>query len=106
MSSVEKSAAGISAATKSTAFVPSAKTDFARSFGRLLQYLQQLSNDIITKTRVVQNDMEDLGFEAQAADLKLHNCFNQLLMLSNSQFIENVRLLHRFASYACIAACV
>jgi hypothetical protein len=41
----------------------------------------------------VQNDLDELYFESQGADLRLQNCFNSLLMLSNSQFIENVFLV-------------
>jgi hypothetical protein len=64
---------------------------FVWSLAQLLQYLQLLSSDITAKTKAVQNDLDDLYFESNAADLRLHNTFNQLLMLSNSQFIENVR---------------
>lgn len=37
--------------------------------------------------------MDDLLYEAKSADLKLRNTFNEFLMLSNSQFIENVGCL-------------
>lgn len=57
---------------------------------QLLQYLQMFSADMIAKTKTVQNDLDDLTFETNAADIKLQNTFNQLLLLSHTQFIENV----------------
>lgn len=38
-----------------------------------------------------QNDLESLQLETKSAEMKVNNVFNQLLLLSNSQFIENVR---------------
>jgi hypothetical protein len=60
---------------------------------QLLAFLQTFATNVTTRTKALQNDLEDLVFESQAADLRLHNTFNSLLMLSNNQFIENVRLL-------------
>ena len=51
--------------------------------------MKEFSQRIVTKTRALNDDLEDLTFKAGAADLKLRNCFNQFLMLNQSQFIEN-----------------
>lgn len=37
--------------------------------------------------------MDGLISETKAADCRLHNVFNDFLMLSNTQFIENVSML-------------
>ena len=38
----------------------------------------------------LQTDIDGLNEGAIAADVNLHNTFNEFLLLSNSQFIENV----------------
>src|SRR5687767_11140575 len=41
------------------------------------------------RTRVLQRELVGIVFDSTCAELKLADTFNQLLMLSNSQFIEN-----------------
>eukprot|EP00954_Amorphochlora_amoebiformis_P019898 1335505-Amorphochlora_amoeboformis.AAC.1 len=56
---------------------------------KLLGELREFSQRIMTRTRELNDDLEELTFSSQQADLKLRNCFNQFLMLNQSQFIEN-----------------
>ncbi len=60
---------------------------------QLFDYLQQFSNSMVLKTKALENDLEGLVFETQTAEVKLNNCFNAFLMLSNTQFVEHVRVL-------------
>lgn len=48
------------------------------------------SNKLIARTKDLGNQVDSLVFETEAMDVKVHNVFNQFLMLSNVQFIENV----------------
>jgi hypothetical protein len=38
----------------------------------------------------LQTDLDDLLHETTCVDIKLHNVFNEFLLLTNTQFIENV----------------
>ena len=67
---------------------------------QLLGYLQHFSQQLLSKAKAVQDEMDDLVYEAKSADLKLRNTFNEFLMLSNSQFIENVSLSSPVWGYA------
>jgi WASH complex subunit FAM21 len=53
--------------------------------------LEEFSQKLITKTKDLETLVDSLVFEIKATDVKVHNTFNEFLMLSNTQFIENVR---------------
>ncbi|XP_045139588.1 WASH complex subunit 2A [Echinops telfairi] len=55
----------------------------------LLQFLQEFSQQTITRTHEIKKQMDGLIRETKATDCRLHNVFNDFLMLSNTQFIEN-----------------
>jgi hypothetical protein len=45
------------------------------------------------------DDIDNLVSEATEADVRLHNTFNEFLMLANNQFIENVILAYYYSIY-------
>ncbi|XP_068927439.1 WASH complex subunit 2C isoform X3 [Petaurus breviceps papuanus] len=55
----------------------------------LLQFLQEFSQQTISRTHEIKKQVDGLIHETKAADCRLHNVFNDFLMLSNTQFIEN-----------------
>ncbi|XP_075420278.1 WASH complex subunit 2-like [Tenrec ecaudatus] len=55
----------------------------------LLQFLQEFSQQTISRTHEIKKQMDGLIRETKATDCRLHNVFNDFLMLSNTQFIEN-----------------
>jgi hypothetical protein len=57
-----------------------------------LDALKDFSQRVMTRTRALKDDLDNLVFSASAADLKLRNCFNQFLMLNQYQFIEVILL--------------
>jgi len=65
------------------------KTWTLASDAGLLHYLQEFSNRILSRTKDLESQVDALVFETKAADVKVHNTFNEFLQLSNSQFIEN-----------------
>lgn len=73
----------------------SERVNFFRSCvsGQLFEYLQQFSNSLVQKTKALENDLETLVVESKSAEIKLNNCFNEFLMLSNTQFVEHVCIL-------------
>ena len=58
---------------------------------RLLQVLQGISDNLLRRTGDLQHDLERLNVESRTTEVRMSNCLNSLLMLSNAQFIENVR---------------
>ncbi|XP_023564166.1 WASH complex subunit 2A [Octodon degus] len=56
----------------------------------LLQFLQEFSQQTISRTHEIKKQVDGLIRETKATDCRLHNVFNDFLMLSNTQFIENV----------------
>uniref|UniRef100_A0A8C9EHW9 Uncharacterized protein n=1 Tax=Pavo cristatus TaxID=9049 RepID=A0A8C9EHW9_PAVCR len=56
----------------------------------LLRFLQEFSQQTISRTHEIKKQVDGLISETKAADCRLHNVFNDFLMLSNTQFIENV----------------
>jgi len=56
---------------------------------KLLAYLQTFGDDLVLKTKSLQNDLDTLFFETRTAEINLNNCFTNLTMLSSKQFIEN-----------------
>jgi len=55
----------------------------------LLKYLAEVSTNLIKRTKELEGNVYALATEAKSVNVKLHNTFNQFLMLSNTQFIEN-----------------
>ncbi|XP_017374272.1 WASH complex subunit 2C isoform X8 [Cebus imitator] len=55
----------------------------------LLQFLQEFSQQTISRTHEIKRQVDGLIRETKATDCRLHNVFNDFLMLSNTQFIEN-----------------
>ncbi|KAM5323578.1 WASH complex subunit 2C isoform 3-T3 [Glossophaga mutica] len=55
----------------------------------LLQFLQEFSQHTISRTHEIKKQVDGLIRETKATDCRLHNVFNDFLMLSNTQFIEN-----------------
>lgn len=55
----------------------------------LLQFLQEFSQQTISRTHEIKKQVDGLIRESKATDCRLHNVFNDFLMLSNTQFIEN-----------------
>ena len=62
-------------------------------FKQLLQFLQEFSQQTISTTHEIKKQVDGLIRETKATDCRLHNVFNDFLMLSNTQFIENVSYL-------------
>ena len=58
---------------------------------QLFNYLKQFSSNLVAKTKEVEGAVDTLVTATKAADVKLHNTFNEFLLLANSQYIENVR---------------
>ncbi len=55
----------------------------------LLLYLQEFSTKMLTKTSDLEKKMDGLIHETKCTDSRVHNVFNDFLMLANTQFIEN-----------------
>ncbi|XP_061490756.1 WASH complex subunit 2A-like isoform X2 [Rhineura floridana] len=55
----------------------------------LLHFLQDFSQQTISRTHEIKKQMDRLIHETKSTDCRLHNVFNGFLMLSNTQFIEN-----------------
>ncbi|KAM8774374.1 WASH complex subunit 2A isoform 1-T1 [Rhynchonycteris naso] len=55
----------------------------------LLQFLQEFSQQTISRTHEIKKQVDGLIRETKVTDCRLHNVFNDFLMLSNTQFIEN-----------------
>ena len=45
---------------------------------------------MLSKTHEIEKQLDSLIRDTQATDSRLHSVFNDFLMLSNTQFIENV----------------
>ncbi|XP_050815939.1 WASH complex subunit 2C isoform X2 [Gopherus flavomarginatus] len=55
----------------------------------LLHFLQEFSQQTISRTHEIKKQVDGLIHETKATDCRLRNVFNDFLMLSNTQFIEN-----------------
>ncbi|XP_059802276.1 WASH complex subunit 2A isoform X1 [Hypanus sabinus] len=55
----------------------------------LLLFLQDFSQQMLSRTHEIEKQLDDLIQHTKATDSRLHNVFNDFLMLSNIQFIEN-----------------
>ncbi|XP_072281172.1 WASH complex subunit 2-like [Pyxicephalus adspersus] len=55
----------------------------------LLNFLKEFSHQTISRTHEIEKQLDGLVREVKTTDCRLHNVFNDFLMLSNTQFIEN-----------------
>ncbi|KAM9344686.1 WASH complex subunit 2 [Symphorus nematophorus] len=55
----------------------------------LLLFLQDFSQRMLSKTHEIEKQLDSLIRDTKATDSCLHSVFNDFLMLSNTQFIEN-----------------
>ncbi|XP_076020245.1 WASH complex subunit 2A isoform X2 [Genypterus blacodes] len=55
----------------------------------LLLFLQDFSHRMLSKTHEIEKQLDSLIRDTKATDSCLHSVFNDFLMLSNTQFIEN-----------------
>ncbi|XP_078055829.1 WASH complex subunit 2C isoform X2 [Mustelus asterias] len=55
----------------------------------LLLFLQDFSQQMLSRTHEIEKQLDGLVQRTKATDSRLHNVFNDFLMLSNIQFIEN-----------------
>lgn len=55
----------------------------------LLHFLKEFSQQTISRTHEIKKQVDGLIHETKATDCRLRNVFNDFLMLSNTQFIEN-----------------
>ena len=60
---------------------------------KLQDALQDFSMRLRDKTKNLIDGLENLSNDVDSTDVRLRNTFNEFLMLGNTQFIENVRLL-------------
>lgn len=59
---------------------------------QLFLYMQNFSQWMLSKTHEIEKQLDGVIRDTKATDSYLHTVFNDFLMLSNIQFIENVRL--------------
>lgn len=57
---------------------------------QLFLFLQDFSQRMLSKTHEIEKQLDGLIRDTKATDSHLHTVFNDFLMLSNTQFIENV----------------
>ncbi|XP_061914181.1 WASH complex subunit 2 isoform X1 [Entelurus aequoreus] len=55
----------------------------------LFLFLQDFSQRMLSKTHEIEKQLDSLIRDTKATDSSLHSVFNDFLMLSNTQFIEN-----------------
>ncbi|KAF7220000.1 transcript variant X7 [Nothobranchius furzeri] len=55
----------------------------------LFHFLQDFSQRMLSKTHEIEKQLDSLICDTKATDSRLHTVFNDFLMLSNTQFIEN-----------------
>lgn len=63
---------------------------FFQMFFQLFLFLQDFSQRMLSKTHEIEKQLDSLIRDTKATDSRLHTVFNDFLMLSNTQFIENV----------------
>ena len=57
----------------------------------MLNYLKEFSQRIVQRTHEIEKQVDTLVHEAKGTDTRMNNVFNDFVMLSNIQFVENVR---------------
>lgn len=68
-------------------------TAFFIFISQLFLFLQDFSQRMLSKTHDIEKQLDSLIRDTKATDSRLHSVFNDFLMLSNTQFIENVMYL-------------
>lgn len=72
---------------------------------QLFLFLQDFSQRMLSKTHEIEKQLDSLIRDTKATDSCLHSVFNDFLMLSNTQFIENVMYIIAtflfYFSFAC-----
>lgn len=72
---------------------------------QLFLFLQDFSQRMLSKTHEIEKQLDSLICDTKATDSCLHSVFNDFLMLSNTQFIENVTYIIAtflfYFSFAC-----
>ena len=58
----------------------------------MLLYLKKFSQNIVSTTHDIEKQVDTLVTETKGTDTRMNNVFNDFLMLSNIQFVENVSL--------------
>ena len=58
----------------------------------MLLFLKEFSQRMVVKTHEIEKQVDTLVSEARATDTRVNNVYNDFLMLSNIQFVENVSL--------------
>ena len=56
----------------------------------LLRYMQDFSNQLVNRTRELNSQIDGLMYLTQSTDTNVFSTFNKFLMLSDTQYIENV----------------
>lgn len=67
---------------------------------QLFHFLQDFSQRMMSKTHEIEKQLDSLLCDTKATDSRLHSVFNDFLMLSNTQFIENVMY------FLCLTCCI
>jgi hypothetical protein len=58
---------------------------------QLCEVLRVYSTMLEQKTKEVHDAVDDLVFEARTTSTRMNNVLNSFMLLSNTQFMENVR---------------
>lgn len=70
---------------------------------KFLEFLRQYSNKFVEKANNLLNNVEELNSDVIESEVGLRNTFNEFMMMSNTQFIENVCIfLNNFCSFLII----
>ena len=55
----------------------------------LVKILTQISDNVVLQTKKLQDDVEKLSYDTNAAGVNLGNVFSEFLQIANTQFVEN-----------------
>ncbi|WAR16383.1 WASC2-like protein [Mya arenaria] len=55
----------------------------------LLQYLQDFSQKLVSRTHEIEKEVESLVHDSKMTTVRVNNVFNDFMMLANTQFVEN-----------------
>ncbi|XP_064652229.1 WASH complex subunit 2-like [Lineus longissimus] len=55
----------------------------------LLLHLQEFSQKMVSRTHEIEKQVDGLVHETKVANVRVHNVFNDFIMLANTQFVEN-----------------
>lgn len=65
----------------------------------LLRYMQDFSNQLVNRTRELNSQIDGLMYLTQSTDTNVFSTFNKFLMLSNTQYIENVNIIYIYIMF-------